>query len=144
MRLRTKRLAAWPLILASLLAGPALASSVCPKGDPASIEAATQGLERKEGLIPVYLDRKCGRVLVLLRPSGADGAYGRFLYQVYLRGGLGSAQVGLDRSLAAETQILAFQRAGDRIVANVENSGFRADRGSADEARAVQIGRAHV
>ncbi len=95
-------------------------------------------LERKDGLLPVYLDRKAGRVYVALRPTGSDGALGRFLYQVYLRTGLGSAPVGLDRSVGAETQIIAFRRSGKSVYAELENSGFRAERGDAAERAAVR------
>jgi hypothetical protein len=114
-------------------AGPAAAAA------PAGFDAAVAGLERKDGLLPVYLDRKGGRVLLALQPGGGEGYYGRFLYQAYLRAGLGAAPVGLDRSDAgAPTQVLAFQRSGGRLYANLENDAFRADHGSADEARAVR------
>jgi len=103
---------------------------------PAPSDQSLKGLERKSGLLPVYLDAKGGRILLALAPTDKDGTYGRFLYQVYLRAGLGSTPVGLDRSaLGGETQVLAFKLAGSRIYANLENTGFRA--GSADEARAV-------
>jgi len=105
---------------------------------PAPSDQSLKGLERKSGLLPVYLDAKGGRILLALQPSDKDGTYGRFLYQVYLREGLGSTPVGLDRSaLGGETQVLAFKLAGSRIYANLENYGFRAEQGSADEARAV-------
>ncbi len=138
MRIWTGAIAAAALIVAGQTAQPARAAEACPTAIAGqAFDTATAGLERKDGLAPVYLDRKCGRILLALKPSGQDGGYGRFLYQVYLRGGLGSAPVGLDRSNATETQVLAFQRAGNRIVANLENSGFRGD-ASEDEARAVR------
>lgn len=106
---------------------------------PAPFDAAVAGLEHKAGLVDVYLDRKGGRVLLALKPGGGEGYYGRFLYQAYLRAGLGAAPVGLDRSDAgAATQVLAFQRSGGRLYANLENYAFRADHGSADEAQAVR------
>lgn len=96
------------------------------------------GLERRDGLLTVYLDRRGGRVLLALRPTGGDGEFGRFLYQVYLRTGLGSAPVGLDRSVAAETQLLAFRRAGKNVYAELENPSFRAEAGSVAERVAVR------
>jgi len=120
----------------ALIAGPAFAGCGAPAA-PASFATATAGLERKDGLVPVYVDHACGRVFVALKPSDGRGVYGRFLYQTYLRGGLGSAPVGLDRSAASETKLIAFRRAGDKIVAVLENTDFRAERGSADEAKAV-------
>ena len=120
----------------ALIAGPAFAGCGTPAA-PTSFAAATAGLERKDGLVPVYVDHACGRVFVSLKPSDGHSVYGRFLYQTYLRGGLGSAPVGLDRSVASETKLIAFHRAGDKIVAVLENTDFRAERGSADEAKAV-------
>ncbi len=123
------------------LGGAFGAGAAVKAGPPAvfAFDAAVAGLDRKEGLTTVYLDRKAGKVLLALKPSGPNGLYGRFLYQVYLREGLGSAPVGLDRSDAgAATQVLAFQRSGDKVYANLENHAFRADHGTPDEAMAVR------
>jgi Met-zincin/Domain of unknown function (DUF5117) len=96
------------------------------------------GLERKDGLVTAYVDRRGGRVLLALPPAGPDGEFGRFLYQVYLRTGLGSTPVGLDRSVAGDTQLLAFRRAGKNVYAELENPAFRATGGSAAERAAVR------
>ncbi len=90
-----------------------------------------------KGLLPVYLDRRGGRVLLLLKP-GPDGDCGQFLYQVDMRAGLGSTPVGIDRSQPGETQLVAFKRAGKRIVAELQNNHFRAGDGRADEVQAVR------
>jgi hypothetical protein len=102
-----------------------------------SIAEITAKLKRQDGLVPLYLDVEGGRVLMQLPPPGADGVLGRYLYQVYLRAGLGSNPVGLDRSKPGPTQIIVFRRAGKTIVAEYENDAFRADKGSADEKAAV-------
>lgn len=126
-------------LLALVLPFAEPASAAKPDAGAKSLDQAVKGLERRNGLLPVYLDTKGGRILAALEPSDKDGTYGRFLYQVYLRSGLGSVEVGLDRSsLGAETQVLAFKRAGDRIYAILENYAFRADHGSPDEAQAVR------
>jgi len=98
---------------------------------------ATAGLERKDGLVPVFVDRKDGRILLLLPKPGADGIAGRYLYQTYLRAGLGSNPTGLDRSAPGDTQIVAFRRVGGKVIAQFENWGFSAARGSLDEQKAV-------
>jgi hypothetical protein len=102
-----------------------------------SIAEVTAKLKRQDGLAPLYLDAEGGRVLMQLPAAGADGVLGRYLYQVYLRAGLGSNPVGLDRSKPGPTQIIVFRRAGKKIVAEYENDAFRADKGSADEKAAV-------
>ncbi len=102
-----------------------------------SIAEVTAKLKRQDGLVPLYLDPEGGRVLMQLPAAGADGVLGRYLYQVYLRAGMGSNPVGLDRSKPGPTQIIVFRRAGKKVVAEYENDAFRADKGSSDEKAAV-------
>jgi hypothetical protein len=100
--------------------------------------AAIKNFDAKTGgLLPVYLDDKGGRVLITLKPTGRPGGLGEFLYQVYLRSGLGSTPIGLDRSEPADTQLIAFRRAGTMVYAELVNTAFRADGGSDAEKSAV-------
>ncbi|PZR35182.1 zinc-dependent metalloprotease [Caulobacter segnis] len=119
------------------LAGPALAADPAPAKPVDKFAEATAGLERKEGLAPVFVDRKRARVMMLLPKPGPDGISGRYIYQTYLRAGLGSNPTGLDRSAPGETQIIAFRRVGGKVLAQFENWGFSAARGSLDERKAV-------
>lgn len=120
----------------SAVAAPAFAEKAkAPAKD--KFAEATAGLERKDGLVPVFVDRKDGKILLLLPKPGADGIAGRYLYQTYLRAGLGSNPTGLDRSAPGDTQIVAFRRVGGKVIAQFENWGFSAARGSLDEQKAV-------
>jgi hypothetical protein len=130
MRTRWRVLCAFVALAAAL---PALAAT--PAADPFAL--ATAGLERRDGLLPIYLDRKAGKVFLALKPD-AQGLCGEFIYQIYMRAGLGSTPIGIDRSNPGPTRILAFRRVGPRIMAELENFAFRADAGSADEAQAVR------
>jgi hypothetical protein len=114
------------------------ANAVAVAAVPKSLNVAVAGFERKQGLLPVYVDRKGGKVFIALKPSGTSGELGQFLYQVYMRAGLGSTPVGLDRSEAADTQVLAFRRAGTMVFAELQNTAFRADQGSDAEKAAVR------
>jgi hypothetical protein len=116
-------------------AQPAPAAKV--PAPPKTVAEATAGLERRLGLAPVYLDAKGGRVLLALTPD-ARGDCGEFLYQTAMRSGLGSTPVGIDRSNPGSTRVLAFRRIGPKIIAELENYGFRAEGGSADEKAAVR------
>lgn len=122
-------------------AKPAPAASPGPAKAPApvsdDIAKATAGMTRQDGLIPIYADKAGGRVLALLPAPDADGVAGRYLYQVYLRAGLGSNPTGLDRSAVGPTQVLVFRRTGKKIVAQYENYGFRAEGASAGERQSV-------
>jgi hypothetical protein len=97
----------------------------------------TAPLRRLNGLAPVYIDAKGGKILLQLPAPDANGVAGRYLYQVYLRSGLGSNPVGLDRSEPGPTQILVFREAGGKVLAEYENDGFRADGGGPDEKQAA-------
>jgi hypothetical protein len=117
-----------------------VATLLAPALGPAVVEAAgiPSGYERHEGLMPVYVDRAGGRVLLLLPPAGPDGVMGRYLYQTYLSAGLGSNDVGLDRNKPSPTQLIQFRRMGRRVFASYENTAFVAGSGTAAEQRAVR------
>jgi hypothetical protein len=114
-----------------------LAAPAAAKDAPDSFASATAGLTRVDGLRPLYLDQKRGRVLIALKPD-ADGSAGEFIYQIYMRAGLGSTPIGIDRSNPGPTRILEFRRVGPKVYAELENFAFRADRGSEDEREAVR------
>ena len=122
------------LVLCGVMVGPMATAA----GGDAAMTKAVEGLERHDGLLPVFVNRKAGKVLLRLPAPDADGVQGRYLYQTYLRAGLGSNPVGLDRSAPGDTQVLVFRRAGGKVVAQFENYSFIGERGSADERRAVR------
>jgi hypothetical protein len=123
----------------SLLALTAAAPAMAATAKPAAVApAAPAGARRQDGLAPVYVDKAKGRVLISLPAPDAQGISGRFLYLTALRSGLGSAPVGLDRAKIGETQILAFRRMGKKIVAEYENTRFRAAGAPAAEQTAAR------
>jgi hypothetical protein len=136
-----RRWAAWTFAMgAALVPGLALAAGSEPAPTAATPDAfakATAGLERRAGLLPLYLDAKAGRVLVALTPE-ASGDLGEFIYQTYMRSGVGSTPIGIDRSNPGRTRVLRFRRAGPKVMAEFENFAFRADGGSSDERQAVR------
>jgi hypothetical protein len=102
------------------LAGPAAAKVRSEATDPVA------GLARQEGLVSVYADAAKGRVLVALPKPDAEGIAGRYLYVSALKTGLGSAPVGLDRARLGDTQVLVFRKVGGKVLAEFENTRFRA------------------
>ena len=124
----------------SLVAAVVAAFGFPALADPAparSFAQITDGLKLLPGLAPVYLDDTAGKVLMAFAPE-AEGGCGQYLYQVYMRSGLGSTPVGIDRSNPGATRILVFRRAGPKVVAELENTLFRAEGGSAAEAASVR------
>jgi len=122
------------LVLA-LSAAPALAKEAAP---PPATADAVAGLTRQDGLVPVYVDKAKGRILVALPAPDADGVAGRYLYVSALKTGLGSAPIGLDRARLGDSQVLAFRRVGGKVLAEFENPRFRATGAPADEQAAAR------
>jgi hypothetical protein len=120
--------AASALLLAA--AGAAPAAALAQATAPAGFAQQIAGLERRDGLAPVFVDKAKGRVLIALPAPGQDGVSARYLYQATLRTGFGSAASGLDRGRQSDTQVLAFRQVGGKVVAEFENPAFRATGGT--------------
>ena len=108
----------------------------------AGFDEKIEGMDHQPGLIDLYRDTKKAAVYLALTPQD-DGTYGRYIYAAALSGGLGSNPVGLDRSRTGRSQILAFRRVGEKIIAEVENNSFRAVSENAAEVDAVRRSFAH-
>jgi Met-zincin/Domain of unknown function (DUF5117) len=126
-RMKTRLLA---LLLAAAAPMPALALD-----PPAQVLAGTS---LEDGLLPVHVDRRAGRILLTLPAPDADGISGRFIYLAALETGLGSASLGLDRAQNSGSRLLVFRRVGRKILAEIENPRFRASGAGADEAAGVR------
>ncbi|WP_051273232.1 zinc-dependent metalloprotease [Sphingomonas phyllosphaerae] len=113
---------------AAVTKAPAPATS---KSDPLT------GTERLDGLLPVYVDRKAGRILLSLPAPARDGIAARLLYTNALRTGLGSAPIGLDRAQPGPAQVLVIRRLGKKVAFELENPRFRATGASASEQAAA-------
>jgi hypothetical protein len=81
---------------------------------------------QQTGLVPVHVDKKAGRILLSLPAPDREGLSGRFIYIASLKTGLGSAPVGLDRSMSTGSKLLVFRRVGKKMLAEIENPRFRA------------------
>ena len=98
---------------------------------------ALAGTERRDGLLPVLVDRRDGRIMLSLPQAGSDGIVTRLLYSTALRTGLGSAPIGLDRAAPGPAQLLVIRRLGKKIAFELENPRFRATGGSPAEQAAA-------
>jgi hypothetical protein len=120
------------LPLAFALSSPALAA------DPPAAAPVLQGTISQDGLLPVHVDARGGRILLSLPAPGADGVSARFIYLTALETGLGSAPLGLDRGMSSSSRLIVFRRVGRKIVAEIENPRFRATGGAPEEQRGVR------
>lgn len=116
------------LLLALLLSLSPAAPAPLP-----TIEEKTAGFERQEGFFPLYWDAAEGRVWLEI-PRFEEA----FLYAVSLPAGLGSNDVGLDRTQLGGEQLVRFERIGPKILLVAPNLRFRADSESEAERRSVE------
>ena len=116
-------------------------ASATPPAEPApapteaglpSVESKTAGLERRDGLIPVWWDEAEGKVWLEV-PLDTD-----LLHVVSLPAGLGSNDVGLDRGQLSGERIVRFERVGRRVLLVQPNLRFRASSDNAAEVEAVR------
>ena len=106
--------------------------------DLPDIAKKTAGLERRDGLFPLWIDHDGGRVwLKLPPPVDHTGLLSSVLYVQGLTHGLGSNPVGLDRGKIGGTAILEVRRVGGKVLFERPNLGFRALSADASEVAAV-------
>lgn len=110
-----------------VMAGCASPQRTRPTGTPpapqdatARFGAKTSGMDKRDGLIPVYLDRKTGKVLLEIPRDSM-----RVLFLVTLATGLGSNPIGLDRGANAGEYVARFDRNGERVLVVFENWSYR-------------------
>jgi hypothetical protein len=103
----------------------------------ASASSLYAGTEKLDGLYPVHVDNKTGRILLSLPAAAADGVVARMLYTTALRTGLGSAPIGLDRAQPGPAQMLLIRRMGKKVSFELESPRFRASAGSPSEQAAA-------
>ena len=118
-----------PVLVVLTIAAVACAPSTQPTtGTPApasgavssSIGGKTSGMERRDGLIPVYLDAKTGKIhLEIPRDSM------RVLFFVTQATGFGSNPIGIDRGASIAEHVARFDRNGERVLVVLENWSYR-------------------
>src|SRR5579864_5329241 len=120
-------------------AGGAAPGAGAGHGPLPTIAAQVAGMERRPGLLDLYLDRRHGKVwLRVPPPSGPGGEVASYLYAEGLVSGLGSNPVGLDRGQSNEARVVTLRRLGAKVLVEAENLRFRALGGGAAEQRAVR------
>jgi hypothetical protein len=128
-----------PLLAAGLaIAQPGPASKEDKQEVPTTIAEKTKGLTVRAGLIESYLDAAKGKVF--LKFPAADpktGFSGSYIYVESLTTGLGSNDLGIDRSQFGDTLVVNVRPIADKVFFEVPNLNFRADTDNPDELRAV-------
>lgn len=125
---------------AIFLAGCATTESDGTRGKSGlpSVAARTAGLERLDGLLPVFQQESTGSVFLSLPAARDDGVAVELIYVEGLRRGMGSNPVGLDRGQLGDSALLRLRRLGNRVLFELPNLSYRAISENADERRAVE------
>ncbi|MGQ0643387.1 MAG: zinc-dependent metalloprotease [Gemmatimonadaceae bacterium] len=84
-----------------------------------SAAAAAQTPQRFDGLIPIRIDDKQGKIFLEVRDAE------RVLMFTLLATGLGSNPIGLDRGGDGGSYVTRFERNGDRVLVVFENWNYR-------------------
>src|SRR5258705_2187445 len=90
-------------------------------------------LKKLDGYIPLYWDSKDGKLLMEISRFDTE-----FLYQESLQTGVGSNPIGLDRGQLGSTNVVFFQRAGNKVLLIQPNYAYRARSSDPSERRAVE------
>jgi len=98
-----------------------------------TIEAATAGMRKLPGYLPVYWDESTGKLWLEIGRFNTE-----LLYLESLAAGIGSNDIGLDRGQLGREHIVKFQRVGPKVLLVEPNYGFRALTSSPAERRAVE------
>ena len=103
------------------------------KDEKPSLETKLSGLEKHEGFIDFYYDKKQDKIFLLL-----DTLDQEFLYVVSLAAGIGSNDIGLDRGQLGGERIVKFDRRGPKVLLVEPNYRYRAISDNADERKSVE------
>jgi hypothetical protein len=125
-------------VTSSLLSSSQPAVAQTDKGGaPAeTLAARTSGLKKQDGFLPYYWDAKKGTLLVEISAAARDR---EFLYFVGMGSGVGSTTLFADRGTIGRGVVCRFRQVGGRVLVIAENSSFRAERGSSDLKKSVEL-----
>ncbi|MFZ1701592.1 MAG: zinc-dependent metalloprotease [Pyrinomonadaceae bacterium] len=97
-----------------------------------TIASVTEKLQKIDGFVPLYVDADSGKIYIEITRWNQE-----FLYLVSLPTGVGSNPLGLDRGQLGTTKVVAFERAGNKVLLVQPNYDFRAT-GDAKQKKSVE------
>lgn len=105
-------------------------------GSYTGFEQAIEGLDHQPGFFDLYTGDN--QVLAVLPAPDEDGLVLSMIYASGLTAGLGSNPIGLDRGAFDSGVILNFRLAGNKLIAEQENTRYRATADRPLEKKAVR------
>jgi len=109
------------------------ATTPVPAGPPPTIERRTDGMQKMDGLFPLYWDERGGNLYMEIPRMDTE-----FLYTTGLAAGLGSNDLGLDRGQQGAGRLVSFHRVGPRVLMIQPNETFRSSSANRAEQRSVE------
>lgn len=108
-------------LAAVVLAAPATSQESKPDGAAPGITEFTEGMQRLDGFVVLHVDAEADRIYLELSRFDED-----LLYATAHASGLGSNPIGLDRGSLGPQHVIAFHRAGPKVLVMAKNLRFRA------------------
>ena len=118
---------------ARILAAGALLLAMLTQVSHANVKEIINNSEKKSGLFNLYWNEDKGDLYLQI-----DAFNQPFLYQTSLVQGLGSNDIGLDRGKLADTQLVQFERQGNKVFLKALNTRYRANTNDLLEKRSVE------
>lgn len=85
-----------------------------------TIASVTEKLQKIDGFVPLYVNSDEGKIYIEITRFNKE-----FLYLVSLPTGVGSNPIGLDRGQLGTTKVVAFERAGSKVLLVQPNYDYR-------------------
>jgi hypothetical protein len=120
-----------PLVALTLLMPGAVTARAAESAQTLSQKVA--GMERKDGLFPLYWDAKAGKMYLEIPKLDED-----FLLLDQLPHGIGSNDIGLDRGQLGRGRVVHFSRVGGKVLLVEPNMMYRSSAAEAEERQAVK------
>lgn len=98
-----------------------------------TISEKTAGMEKYEGFFNFWWDDDTGKIFLEIDKLGQE-----FIYVNSMAAGVGSNDIGLDRSQLGNTRIVAFTRVGPKILMIQPNYDFRASSENRLEQKSIE------
>ena len=116
-----------------LLAQPAPSTAAPGAGAMPTIAARTAGMLKRDGFFPLYWDERTGKLFLEIPAMEQE-----FILYTSLPWGVGSNDIGLDRTQLGRERLVAFTRSGPRVMLIEKNTGFRGVSSDPRQSRGVE------
>jgi hypothetical protein len=107
---------------------------------PATIADKVKGMKEHTGLFTTYIDSKAGKAFLKFPAPTQGNKLAEFIYVESLVTGVGSNDLGIDRTSFGNTYVVEAKAAGGKVLFQAPNLSYRAITDNPDEQRAVREG----